>query len=157
MKYNTSNKRGFSLLELTIVSAIAIMLASVSLTTFFNVANNQALSKDVNYVVALIEKARIQTINAQNNNRYSVRFSSSSATLFAGTTYSSTSASNIKFDLSPKVEISAINLTANTQQASFDFITGKSSATGTIGFRLKQDTNASSTIILYKTGLAEII
>ncbi|MCF7865547.1 MAG: prepilin-type N-terminal cleavage/methylation domain-containing protein [Candidatus Pacebacteria bacterium] len=148
--------KGFSLLELTVVVAIVLILTSISLSTFYNVANNQALNKDVNYVVALIEKARIQTVNAQNNSRYSIKFASSSVTLFQGTTYSSNSVSNIKFDFSPKVEISAINLSGNTQQASFEFITGKSSATGTISFRLKQNINASSTIILYKTGLAEI-
>lgn len=148
--------KGFSLLELTVVVAVALILSSISLSTFFNVSNNQALSKDVNYAVALIEKARIQTLNAQNNSRYSIRFASSSVTLFQGTTYSPSATTNVKFDLSSKVEIYTINLTGNTQQTSFDFITGKSSATGTIGFRLKQDTNSSSTIILYKTGLAEI-
>lgn len=149
-------KAGFTLIEFVIVATIAIILSSISISTFFNVANNQSLSKDVNYVIALIEKARTQTINARNGSQYSIRFASSSVTLFQGTTYSSSSATNFKYDLSPKVEIASINLTGGAQQNSFEFITGKSNATGTVNFRLKQDTSASSTVVLYKTGLAEI-
>jgi prepilin-type N-terminal cleavage/methylation domain-containing protein len=149
--------KGFSLLEITIVTAIALILASLSLSTFFTVSDNQALTKNVEYTISLIQQARTQTLNALNNSRYSVLFASSSVTLFQGTTYSSTSASNIKFDLSSKVQMSSINLTGGVQQVSFDFITGKANATGTISFQLKNNTNASSTIILYKTGLAEIL
>jgi prepilin-type N-terminal cleavage/methylation domain-containing protein len=151
-----NQSKGFSLIELVIVIAIALILSSISLSTFFNVSNNQSLSKDTNYAVALIEKARIQTVNDMNSSRYSIRFASSSVVLFQGTTYNASSSANIKFDLSSKVEISSINLTGGAQQASFEYITGKSDATGTVTFRLKQDTSASSTIILYKTGLAEI-
>lgn len=155
-KIHAARSAGFSLIELTVVVAIALILSSISLSTFFNVSSNQSLSKDVNYTVALIQKARIQTVNAMNNSRYSVRFASSSVVLFQGTTYNAASSTNVKFDLSSKVEISSINLTGGAQQASFEYITGKSDATGTISFRLKQNTSASSTIILYKTGLAEI-
>lgn len=149
--------KGFSLLEVTIVIAIALILASLSLSTFFTVSDNQALTKNVEYTISLIQQARTQTLNAFNSSRYSVMFASSSVTLFQGTTYSSTSPSNVVFNLSSKVQISAINLTGGTRQVSFDFITGKTNATGTISFQLKNSTNSSSTVILYKTGLAEIL
>ena len=149
--------KGFSLIELIIVTTVILILSSISLSTFFNVSDNQSLSKDTEYTISLIQKARTQTINAYNNSRYSILFASSTVTLFQGTTYSSTSPSNIQFGLSSKVQISSINLTGGTQQVSFDFITGKASATGTVTFILKSNASASDTIMLYKTGLAEIL
>lgn len=148
--------RGFSLIELLIVCSITGILVSMSISTFVNVSNNQSLEKDVNYVVSLIEKARTQTINAKSNSRYGVQFSSSTVTLFQGTTYNAASSSNSVFALSSKVEIASISLTGGTKQAAFEFITGKSSATGTVTFWLKQDHSASSTVVLYKSGFAEI-
>lgn len=157
LKHHSQNfSKAFSLLEVTIVTAIALMLASLSLSTFFTVSDNQALTKNVEYTISLIQQARTQTLNAQNSSRYSILFASSSVTLFKGITYSSTSPSNIQFNLSQKVRISSINLTGGTKQVSFDFITGKANATGTVSFILNNDPKASSTIILYRTGLAEI-
>lgn len=148
--------RGFSLLEIVIVATIAIVLVTIPLSTFYSLSENQSLEKDVNYVIALIEKARLQTVNAKNNSRFSIRFASTSATLYQGTTYSAGSASNTQFDFSSKVEMSSINLSGNAQAVSFELITGKANATGTIKFRLKNNQSASTTIILYKTGLVEI-
>ncbi|MBP6974498.1 MAG: prepilin-type N-terminal cleavage/methylation domain-containing protein [Candidatus Pacebacteria bacterium] len=147
--------KGFSLLELIIVISIAMILGAISLTTFFSVSENQSLEKDVNYAIALVEKARLQTVNAKENAQFSVRFASSSVVLYQGATYSTSSPTNTTFTFSPKVEISSINLTGNSQSVSFEKITGKSNATGTIKFRLKTNTNASTTVILYKTGLVE--
>lgn len=152
-----NTNKAFTIVELIIVSSIALILITMSLSTFVQVSDNQALEKDVNHVVAFIEKARTQTINSKNASQYSIRFASSTVTLFSGVTYVAGASSNSVLDLSSKVEISAISLTGGVQQVSFEYITGKSNATGTIRFRLKQNPNASSTIMLYKTGLAEVI
>lgn len=149
--------RGFSLIEMIIVFGIVALIAQISISTFVNVSNNQSLEKDVNYAVSMIERARTQTINAKNNSQFGIKFASSTITLFQGTTYNANSASNTVFALSSKVEIAAINLTGGVSQATFEFITGKSNATGTVKFRLKQDANSSSTIMLHKTGFAEIL
>ena len=61
--------RGFSLIELIIVISIATILTSISITTFFSVSEQQLLEKDVNYAIALVEKARLQTVNAKNNSQ----------------------------------------------------------------------------------------
>lgn len=153
MKFSPS--KGFSLVELTIVIAIMAILVSISLNTFFSVSENQSLEKDVNYAISLIEKARLQTVNSKNNSPFSVRFASSTVTLYQGTTYVAGSSSNSVFTFSPKVEISSINLSQNRQAVSFELITGKANATGTIKFRLKTNQNASTTVVLYKTGLVE--
>lgn len=156
MTLNTLNQKGFSLIEIIVVIAITGILISISISTFFSVSDNQSLEKDVNYAISLTEKARLQTVNAKNNSRFGVRFSSSTVTLFQGTTYVAGSSTNTVFNLSPKVEISSINLTGGTQTLAFELITGKSNATGTIRFRLKNNQTASSTVVVYKTGLVEI-
>ena len=149
------SRRGFSLIELIIVISIATILTSISITTFFSVSEQQSLEKDVNYAIALVEKARLQTVNAKNNSQFGVRFASSSITVFQGSTYTAGSPTNTIFTLSPKVEISSILLSGGAQSTVFELITGKSNATGTVSFRLKTQ-NASSTIVVYKTGLVEI-
>lgn len=148
--------RGFSLIELIIVISVAMILATISITTFFSVSEQQSLEKDVNYAIALVEKARLQTVNAKDNSQFGVRFASSSVILFQGTTYSAGSSTNTVFNFSPKVEIASINLSGGTQNTVFEKITGKSNATGTVKFRLKTNQSASTTIVVYKTGLVEI-
>ncbi len=152
---NLLNKKGFSLIELIIVISITTILASISITTFFSVSEQQSLEKDVNYAIALVEKARLQTVNAKDNSRFGVRFASSSVTLFQGSSYVAGSSTNTVFNFSPKVEISSINLSGGTPNLVFELITGKSSATGTVQFRLKTNQNSSTTVVVYKTGLVE--
>lgn len=151
----SKGQKGFSLLELVIVISIGIILTSISITTFYSVSDQQALEKDVDYTIALIEKARLQTVNAKSNSQFGVSLASSSVTLFQGTTYVAGSSTNNVFNFSPKVEISEINLSGNRQNVVFELITGKSNATGTIKFRLKAHQSASTTVVLYKTGLVE--
>ncbi len=149
-------RRGFTTMELVVVISIMLILVSISLTTFTSVSDNQSLEKDVNYAIAMIEKARLQTVNAKNNSTFSVRFASSSLVLYQGSTYVAGSSTNSTFAFSPKVEIASINLTGGRTSIGFEQITGKANATGTIQFRLKNNQNASTTVILYKTGLVEI-
>ncbi len=150
------SKKGFSLLELIIVISISMILGVISISTFYSVSEQQSLEKDVNYAIALVEKARLQTVNAKSNSQFGVRFASSSVTLFQGSSYVAGSSTNTMFNFSPKVEISAINLSGGTQNLVFELITGKANATGTVTFRLKTNQNASTTVIMYKTGLVEI-
>lgn len=154
-RWDVRAQRAFSLMELIVVIAVALILSSISLNTFFNVSETQALEKDVNYVISFIEKARLQTVNSKNNSAYGVQFASSSVTLYQGSTYTAGASTNTRFDFSPKVEMSALNLSQSKQGVSFELITGKSNATGTIQFRLKTKPSASTTIVLYKTGLVE--
>ena len=156
MDMSCLNRKGFSLIELIIVVSIAMILMAISITTFFSVSDQQSLEKDVNYAIALVEKARLQTVNSKDNSQFGVRFASSSVTLFQGTTYVAGSSTNTVFSFSPKVEIHSINLSGGTQNTTFEKITGKSSATGTVRFRLKTNQSASTTVVVYKTGLVEI-
>lgn len=149
--------RGFTLVELIIVTTVSIILISLSLNTFYSVADRQVLEKEVDYAIALIEKARLQTVNSKENTYYSIRMASSSITLYRANTYSTTASSSSHYVFSPKVEVSGINLTGSVTDIAFEPITGKASATGTITFRLKQNQNSSTTIRLYKTGLVETI
>lgn len=150
------NRKGFSLIELIIVISIAMILMAISITTFFSVSDQQSLEKDVNYAIALVEKARLQTVNSKDNSQFGVRFASSSVTLFQGTTFVAGSSTNQVFNFSPKVEIFSISLSGGSQNTTFEKITGKSSATGTVRFRLKTNQSASTTVVVYKTGLVEI-
>lgn len=149
------SKKGFSLVELIIVISIAMILTAISISTFFSVSDQQSLEKDVNYSISLVEKARLQTVNSKDNSQFGVRFSSSSVILFQGLTYVAGSSTNTVFTFSPKVEISSINLSGGVQNIIFEKITGKSSATGTVNFRLKSNQNSSTTVVVYKTGLVE--
>jgi prepilin-type N-terminal cleavage/methylation domain-containing protein len=150
-------KKGFTIIELIIVTTVSLILISLSLSTFYNVSDRQTLEKEIDYSIALIEKARLQTVNSKDNSYYSIRLSSSTITLYRSNVFSTTASSSSHYVFSPKVEISNISLTGNVSDIAFQQITGSSNATGTITFRLKNNQSASTTIRLYKTGLVEII
>lgn len=155
MKQLLITKRGFSLIELLIVLAIGVAITGITYVSFNNYGGNQTLEKQTDVVQSYIEKARLQAINSKNFSPFGIKFASSSVTLFQGTGYSASSASNTVYTFSPKLQISSINLAGNVSEMYFSNVTGEPSATGTITLKLN---NSSSTkvISIFGTGLSQV-
>lgn len=149
-------KQGFTVIELLVVCGIALMLASVSVSTFASFSDYQNIDKNIDVVVSYLQKARNQTINAQNDSQFGVQFASSSVALFQGTSYNSSAASNVVYNISEKVVLSSLSLTGGTTTVYFSQITGKPSATGTALFKLKNNASTTKTVIIYGSGLVEV-
>lgn len=146
-------KGGISFLEVIIAMAIGGILIAIASTSFSDLSKSRTLEKDAVIVLSYIEKARNQTTNASYGNNYGIKFASSSVTVFPGTTYVSTNASNTVYTLGGNTNISNISLSGGATDFYFQKITGKPTATGTVTL-----TNAGNTksIIINSAGLAEI-
>jgi hypothetical protein len=132
------------------------IVGTITVRTFYNFRDIQSVDKEADTVLEYIQKARNQSISDKNHTQYGVNFASSTITFFEGTSYATSSASNILYTISPSIEMSAISLTGGTRSVYFNMINGKANATGTITYRLKSDVTKTRSIIIYGSGLSEI-
>lgn len=155
MKSNKTN-RGYTLIEIVVVMAITVVILSVVINSFFNLAKNQALNNDYLSVTSLIDQAKSLSINSKSASQYGMYFSSSTVVLFKGPNYISTSPANQSYILNSRVNISVINLSgSSTDQVVFDRLTGYASASGTVAISLKDGSVNPKVIQIYKTGLID--
>ncbi len=149
-------KKGFTIVELIITLFLSALIVGTTVSMFSGLGNIQALDKDAEIIVSYLQKARNQTINAKNNAVYSVRFASSTVTLFQGATYVNGSSTNQVYDLSSRVSLVSYSFNPTTTTITFQKMTGKPSATGTIRYRLTNNASSTRTITVYGSGLIEI-
>lgn len=149
-------KKGFTLIEILVVLAISAVILSILLSFLNNFSRTQALDKDYLSVVSLIEQAKSASINSKQASQYGVYFASSSAVLFKGLSYISTSSSNQIYNLNSRVSISSLNFVgSSSNQVVFDRLTGYANASGTISISLQNSTSSDKIIRIYKTGTIE--
>ena len=123
---------GFSMLELFIVLAIITLLCGIVIATFIDFRKNQALSKDTETIVEVLNQARNQTISSKNQSAYGVHFASSVVTLFTGGTYSAGASDNQNFSLNSADTVLTISLTGGGSNVVFTRISGETTQNGTI-------------------------
>lgn len=156
MNTYSSHTRGFSLMELMVVIAISVLLMGISLGVFSALTQKQIVEKSTENVYAVLQEARNKTILGENGSQYGVRFASSSITLFQGSAYNPSSASNITTVLNPRTEISSINLTGGATTIVYSKLSGQPNATGTIQVILKSNSTLLETITIHGSGLSEV-
>jgi prepilin-type N-terminal cleavage/methylation domain-containing protein len=153
MKKNSpiySGQRGLSLVELIIVLAIAGILLGISAAAFVNLSNTDLILAASQEVVSGLRQAQSQARSGLGDSAYGIHFTSSSATLFAGTTYQDGAGGNAVLPLPANISISA---------SPSDFVFQKISGTttsGTIQVYLSSHSSYEKTISVQSTGVAEI-
>jgi prepilin-type N-terminal cleavage/methylation domain-containing protein len=154
-----SSVRGFTLIEFAFTLAISAVILSLTVTTFINVSNLQALDRGVEAIAGHIIKARNKTINSQGAGQFGVKLATNTVTVFQGTTYSATATTtNFVFDLPSKMQMSSNLMKTNGSVVTsfyFEPISGKPTATGTIQYQLISDPTNIRTITIYGSGLIE--
>lgn len=153
MKNNSS--KAFTLIEILISIGILSIILGISLTTFKAITKQQNLDRDVEAAGSYILRARNQTITGEDNSQYGIHFSSTSVTLFKGTTYVAASSTNLEFNFNNRTYLYSSNLTGSTSDVYFKKLSGAPSATGTVIYRLGGET-AQKTIYIYGSGLIEV-
>lgn len=148
-------KKGFTLMEILIVMGTIILLVGISIKVFYNQKSSATVDRDTDNTLNYLQKARNQSLSSVNNTTFGVRITSTSTSLFEGTSYSVSSArESFSFGAGTTVTTS---LSGNATQLYFNRLTGEPTATGTITFL---STGGGSTqtevIIIRATGLAEI-
>ncbi len=151
-----SLKKGFTMLEIVVVVAIVMILASVIITSFSKFRNNKVLDTGVENTLSVLAKARGNTLSSKNAYQYGVHFEASQAVLFRGATYNSSDTNNEVAPLDNALEISSVSLTGGGSDVLFDRLTGKTSMDGTVIVRVKSDTAKTKTVTINGTGIASV-
>jgi len=156
MKFKKINK-GYTLTEILVVMGISIIILSVVVSYFYSLVKIQALDKDYTSVVSLVDQAKSLSINSKSASQYGVYFASSTAVLFKGSNYISTSTANQIYTLNNRVSISNIDLEgSSTSQVLFSRLTGYANASGTVSVSLKDGSGSPKVIRIYRTGTIEL-
>jgi prepilin-type N-terminal cleavage/methylation domain-containing protein len=147
-------KRGFTMVELLIVVAIAILLSAVVFSSLLSFRKNQALEKDTELVVQLLNQARSQTLSSKGATVYGVHFASSQVILFSGSTYAAAASGNQAFDLTSTDTILTITLTGGGSDVLFQRLTGETTQNGTIVIS-SSGISRTKTVTIYRTGVID--
>jgi Tfp pilus assembly protein FimT len=145
-----SMKKGITLAELLISVAIAGILIGISVAAFVNLSNTDQILGASQEILSELRQARSQAVESLADSAYGVHFTSSSVTLFAGTTYQSGAAGNAVLPLPSNITISA---------SPTDFVFSKISGTttsGTIQAYISSNSSYAKTISVQSTGVAEL-
>ncbi len=146
-----NKKRGFTLLETLVVLAIIAVLSTVAVRSYYLLREKHSIQKDADSIVSVIESAKNMSLNRKNDSSYGVKFSSSTVTVFVGSTY--TNGNKIStYDLEPNVKISSLSLHPSGTELGFSKITGTPNATGTI---VLSTPSYSRIVTIYGTGIIE--
>ncbi|OGZ44358.1 MAG: hypothetical protein A3J55_03640 [Candidatus Ryanbacteria bacterium RIFCSPHIGHO2_02_FULL_45_17b] len=148
--------RGFTIIELLLVIAIAVILLVIVLSGFSNLRQSSDFTLAVDEAVSFLQEARAKTLSSENDSVYGVHFETSQFVLFTGDTYNAASASNKVRALPSSVEISSFLLTGGGDAVVFKRLTGETATYGTITFRRTDDPSITKTIEVVSTGLAGV-
>lgn len=144
---------GFTLLEIITAVAILLLLAAMTLFIFGDLRNYEALSRDTTGIISNLERARSLTLSGKNESRYGVHFDDPAVYLFEGTDYTE-SGEIQEITLHGNVEIAEINIANSSSTVVFDRLKGSTENDGTVTLK-NTDTEATSTVIINKTGIIE--
>jgi len=149
-------KKGFTLVEVLVVMAIAVILVALATVSLGNINDNNQLSSAKDGVFTLLREARNATISSKDASRYGVHFESGRAVYFKGDTFTEPSDDNKEFVMPDVITISDISLEGGGSDIIFDRLTGATEQYGTVRFSNVDDVSASTTISIFSTGVMEV-
>ncbi|OGZ06257.1 MAG: hypothetical protein A2845_00425 [Candidatus Lloydbacteria bacterium RIFCSPHIGHO2_01_FULL_49_22] len=149
--------RGVTLVEILLVIAITILLASVVLSSFGQYRLRQSLAGSIESVLAAISAAHLNTISSKNDSPYGVNLKPDEAIYFAGDSYpGDTDPANIHYVLPATIEIANVSLNGGDTKIYFKKLMGATDNYGTFDIRAKTSTGVGTTVTIYQTGATSI-
>jgi Tfp pilus assembly protein FimT len=149
-------KKGIGILEILVVIAILAIVATIVFVSFFDINKMQALEKDRDKVLSVLERARALTLSSSGGRQFGVHIESDKVTLFPGTSYNAGGAENRMELLSHLVTIASSSISGGGSDIIFERLTGKTFNQGTIEVSLKADASKAYIITILGTGIIEI-
>ena len=146
--------KGLTLLEIIVALSILFILGAIAVLAFSNYSKNSLLGEARARVISELNYARSETLASENKSSWGVHFETSRVVRFKGSSYSSSDTSNVPIDLPAGTTISSINLGGQTEVI-FERLTGRTGNIGSIRIELTSNSQASTTINIYASGLAE--
>jgi len=151
-----TQKQAFTLVEILVVLALFASISLLGVQSFMSLRDARTLEKDVSNVLALLSRARTQTVNSRYNTFYSVYATSTFVALIEGDTYISDTDSNEVYTLSQAVSLSDIALAGGGNTIVFNRLTGGTDTFGTLTFSFITSSASTTTAIrINGTGTAE--
>ena len=144
---------GFTLFELVLVIAVIGVMASIVVISFSGFRTGQTIPTAVDEITSLLQKAESDTLSGLGGNQYGVHLQSDRAVLFSGTTYSSTSTSNIAIINDSNIAIASTTLQGGGSEVLFNKLTGETADYGTFIVKNTSTAVGQKTITISKTGL----
>jgi len=148
-------KKGFSLIEIIIIIAITVIVATIVFVSFSRLNKSQALDKDTLLVISTLNEARSQTLASKDSAAYGVHFNEFEIVIYEGPTYSAGDSTNRTFALSDHTRVSATTISGGGSDVLFQRLNGKTNHTGTVTLALRTDSTSTKTITIYGTGTIE--
>lgn len=136
-------KNGLTIIELLVVVAIIILLASVVLPSFKDFREDRVLKSATEDVLATLDRAHSQTLSSLESSTYGIHFESDKMVVFKGDTYSESDPDNSEISIQSPATISDISLTDDAVDVYFSRLKGLPSVSGTITI----STNSLSKVI----------
>lgn len=151
-----NKKRGYTILEIVIVCGLMVLVASISMNYLSSLLYKQRVEKDAESAYSYLQRARNQTLVGEADSQYGVAFSSTSITLFSGTTYTAGDPNVVTFTLLNNSVFQNVNLSNGANQVYFKKLSGKPSATGTVEVVSKSNPEIKEVITIHASGLTEV-
>jgi len=142
-------------MELLMVIAIVVIISLISVPKLIDFKNEQTLKNTVEDVMALLHKAKSDSLSSLNSNNYSVHFENNRMVYFIGGSFSEGDSGNQVFNFESEVNIpttGGINLNNGGSNVIFSKLAGNVIGYGTIIIQLTSDSSRQKTITIEKTG-----
>jgi prepilin-type N-terminal cleavage/methylation domain-containing protein len=152
---SSNNQKGFSLIEIVLVIAIALILTFIIFSALGSYRRREALRNTPTAVRSILEEARSLTLSSRTDEVYGVRVETNRVVRFKGTTYSASDPNNKPFIIDSTATISAITLNGGGSDIVFQKRTGQTDQYGIITIELVSDATQTRTVTIHETGLIE--
>jgi len=149
-------KKGFSLIELVIVIAIAGVLGAIVTNSFRSAQIQKEQETITQGLLASVEKQKADTQAGKGGSSYGVKFNADSYVLYTGTTYSAASISNRTVTVDPDFTLSnTISNSADTIY--FSRLYGEASESATITISHVRNEVSPQLIVIEESGTISVI
>ncbi len=151
-----SLRYGFTLIEILVVAAIALLLSAIVLAGFNDFEAAQSLDLGSRNIASFIDKARTQTLSGLGGTPYGIHLSSGSAVLFAGASYQAGAPGNETLQFPGGLQASSISLAGGGSDIIFDQLTGDTGEWGSFVLSTGVSGSPQKTIVVSSSGHVEV-
>jgi prepilin-type N-terminal cleavage/methylation domain-containing protein len=121
-----THKRGFSLIEILVVTSIIAMLAGLGLIVGMDSIRQNTFQSEQRLLADVLEKARSRALHNMFESPHGVHIENAGYTIFRGSTYNATSPTNETFPKNPSFAVSGAS------DITFAQLSGNSSFAGVL-------------------------
>lgn len=150
------SKKGFSLIEVLVVLAIAGILIGMSIVGFRLFERKTELQNHSQNILTILELARTKTLASEDASQYGAHFEQDKYILFKGDDYQEGAADNKTYQLPVRLEIYNINLIGAASSTVFQRISGTTEQSGVVELRIVSQPGENKTINIHPSGQVEL-